>query len=212
MKKAIFAAALLLFTLAGWAQIPAEVTDVMDRCRAVMINGNGLEYESDITASLGPLSTKMHFVLADKGDLSRMVMSMKLMGKDVLVESGFDGTDTWRVHHSSKGDTITITRGNNKEKNAGDFALDCDKKYRKAQMKRKEGYYEITFSEPKEKDTEAKSITLKISDKNYTLREMRSSIHGARVTITIAKIRVGLKDSYFKLDLSKYPNAVVVRK
>ena len=43
------------------------------------------------------------------------------------------------------------------------------------------------------------------------MREIRSSARGAKVTMTITKVRVGLKDSYFKLDLSKYPNAVVIR-
>ena len=46
---------------------------------------------------------------------------------------------------------------------------------------------------------------------DYIMREVRSGARGAKVTMTITKVRVGLKDSYFKLDLSKYPNAVVIR-
>ena len=30
--------------------------------------------------------------------------------------------------------------------------------------------------------------------------------------MTVTRIRIGLKDSHFKLDLSKYPDAVVIRR
>lgn len=79
-------------------------------------------------------------------------------------------------------------------------------------MKHKDGYYEITFSEPKDKKKEAKSMTVKIAEKNYVIREMHTSTRGARMTMNITKIRIGLKENYFKLDLTKYPNAVIIRK
>ena len=211
MKRLFLLLGLLLGIASAEAQIPAEVTKVMNKCRAAMVNPNGLEYEMDMKAGMGPLAMKMHFVIADKGNLNRTAMTMKIMGIEVTTESGFDGTDTWEIEHSSKSDTITITPGDKRKKSKGDLSFDLDKQYRKAKMKLKDGYYEITFSEPTSKDNEAKNVTVKISEKTYIMREVRSGARGAKVTMNITKVRVGLKDSYFKLDLSKYPNAVVIR-
>lgn len=212
MKKLLLLLTFVLGVAGVQAQVPTEVTDVMDKCRAAMTNAAGLEYEMDTKAGIGPLAVKMHFVVADKGKLNRTTMNMKIMGMEVTSETGFDGTDSWEISHSSKGDTITFTHGDKRKKSDGNLNLDLDKKYRKAKMKLKDGYYEISFSEPRDKDNEVKSVNVKISEKNYVMREIRSGARGAKVTMTITKIRVGLKDSYFKIDLSKYPNAVVIRK
>ena len=212
MMKRLFLLLGLMLGIAGvQAQVPAEVTDVMNKCRAAMTNPNGLEYEMDTKAGLGPLAMKMHFVIADKGNLNRTTMTMKIMGIEVTTESGFDGINTWEIEHSEKRDTITITKGDTRKKSEGDLSLDLDKKYNKAKMKLKDGYYEIAFSEPKDKDNEAKSVTIKVQEKNHILREVRSGARGAKVTMTVTKVRVGLKDSYFKINLSEYPNAVVIR-
>lgn len=192
----------------AYAQIPAEVTDVMNRCRAAMSNPNGLEYEMDMKAGMGPVAMKMHFVVAKKGDLSRTRVVTKVLGMEITTESGFDGTNTWEV----KDDTITITRGNTMKKDKGEMNLALDKQYRKAKMKQKDGFYEITFTEPKDSSVEAKSVTVKVSDKNYVLRELRSGARGTKLTMTLTKIHVGLNDSHFKLNLAQHPNAVVIKK
>ena len=203
----------LILGLAGvQAQIPAEVTEVMNKCRAAMNNPAGVEYEMDMKAGMGPVALKMHFVIAEKGNLYRSYMTTKILGMAVSTESGFDGTNTWSVEHRKNGDTITFTHGDNMKKSDGDLDLDLDSQFRKAKMKHKDGYYDITFSDPKDKTSEVKNITVKISDKNYVMRELRSGARGAKVTMTITKIRVGLKDSHFKLDLTKYPDAVIIRK
>lgn len=212
MKKTLLLLLLTLGIVGVRAQIPAEVTDVMNKCRAAMSNPSGLEYTMDLKAGIGPLAMPMHFVIANKGKLNRTSMTMKVMGVEIAMETGFDGTDTWEISHSSNGDTITITPGDKRKENKGDLNLDLDKQYNKAKMKLKDGYYDITFSEPKDKTSEVKSIAVKISEKNYVLRETRSNTRGAKVTMTITKVHVGLKDSHFKLDLGKYPDAVVVRK
>lgn len=203
---------MLLVAVGAWAQIPAEVTDVMNKCRAAMTNATGLEYEMDMKVGMGPLAMKMHFVIANKGKLNRTSFSTKVLGEDIVVESGFDGTDTWEIKHSDNGDSIIFTHGNTRGKSKGDLDLDLDSKYNKAKMKLDDGYYEITFSEPKDKSNEVKRVTVRIVARNYVLRDMRTTARGAKVTMTITKIRIGLKDSYFKLDLSDYPNAVVIRK
>ena len=211
MKRLVNLIAFVFLAFGGvgaQAQIPSEVTDVMNRCRAAMTNVAGLEYEMDMKAGMGPVALKMHFVSAKKGDLSRTRVVTKVLGMEITTESGFDGTNTWEV----KDDTITITRGNTMKKGKEEMNLALDKQYRKAKMKQKDGFYEITFTEPKDSSVEAKSVTVKVSDKNYVLRELRSGARGAKLTMTVTKIHVGLHDNYFKLDLSKYPNAVVIKK
>jgi len=206
---------LLSFTLglaAARAQVPADVTAVMDRCRAAMTNSTGLEYEMDMKVGFGPLSMKMHFIVANKGNLSRTRHTTKILDLEAVAESGFNGTDTWEIKGSLTDDTIIFTPGDKRKPSEGDLDLTLDKQYRKAKMKHKDGCYEITFSNPIDKDNAARKATVKISDKNYTLREMRTSASGAKLTMTITHIRVGLKDSYFTPDLSKHPNAVVIRK
>ena len=211
MKRLLILMALAMGMAGAQAQVPAEVTGVMDKCRAAMTNAAGLEYEMDMRAGVGPLTMTMHLTVAEKGTLKRSAFTSKIMGIETFVERGFDGTDTWEIKHSDNNDTIFITPGDQQEKGKASPSLDLDTKYNKAKMKLKDGYYEITFSEPKDKKNEAKSITVKISAKNYTMRQLRSSVHGATVTMTITKIRVGLKDSHFKLDLAQYPNAVVIK-
>jgi hypothetical protein len=209
MRKAIlFVVAMLLGAVGVRAQIPAEVTAVMDKCRASMVNPNGLEYEMDIKAGVGPVAMKMHMVVAEKGKMSRTIFSTRVLGNDIVVENGFDGTDTWE----NEGDTITITRGDHRKKNKNVLSTDFDKRYRKAKMKEKDGYYVITFTEPKDKDNEAKSVTTWLSMKSCMMQELKTTAKGASVTMKVTKIRTGLKDDYFKVDLGKFPNAVVIKK
>lgn len=211
MKRLILFLVLTFSIVAAQAQIPADVVDVMSRCRTAMTNPAGLEYEMDIKTGMGPLSMKMHIVSAEKGNLHRMKLTMKFMGVDIVSESGFDGTNTWEVKQSDPRDTITITSGDKSKKGDKELSFDLDKQYNKAKMKLKDGYYEITFSEPKDKSSKVKSVTVKISEKNYTMRELKTTASGVKATMTVTKIRVGLKDNYFKLHMSKYPDAVVIK-
>ena len=208
----LFAFMLAMGLAAVQAQIPAEVSNVMNKCRAAMSNPAGLEYEMDMKAGMGPVSMKMHIVSACKGKLRRASVTTKLLGVEVVSMTGFDGTDTWEVKQGTNCDTVIIERGDKKDKGSEALELDYDKQFTKAKMHHKVGYYEITFSEPKDKSSEVKSATVKVSDKNYALREVRSGARGAKITMTITRIHVGLNDSHFKLDLSKHPGSVVVRK
>lgn len=213
MRKAIlFVVAMLLGAAGVRAQIPAEVTAVMDKCRASMVNPNGLEYEMDIKAGVGPVAMKMHMVVAEKGKMSRVLFSTRVLGQDVVSEVGFDGTDTWEIDRSPKADTITFARGDHRKKDKNVLSTDFDKRYRKAKMKEKDGYYVITFTEPKDKANEAKSVTTWLSMKSCMMQELKTTAKGASVTMKVTKIRTGLKDDYFKVDLGEFPNAVVIKK
>ncbi len=212
MKKLFLLLALLLDLAGVQAQIPAEVTEVMDKCRTAMSNPAGIEYKMDTKVGIGPLSLKMKFVVAEKGALNRIRMTTKILSMEMTTESGFDGTNNWELKHTDKGDTIILTKGTANKSNDGELDLDLDRQYRRAKMKTKNNQYEITFSDPKDKTSEVKSVTVRISANDYTMREVRSGLRGAKVTMTISKIRVGIKDGHFKPPLARYPDAVVIRR
>ena len=79
------------------------------------------------------------------------------------------------------------------------------------EMKEKGLYYVIDFSD--RIDPEApKKMTVKIAKNNYNLREVVMNDKGPNVTLTVTKITHGCSDKWFKLDMNRYKNAVVVRK
>ena len=212
MKRVLMLWVLVVLSVFGvQAQIPAEVTEVMTRCQTAMDNPNGLEYTMDMKVAIGPVTlTNSQRVIGGKGEKHRTSMTMKIVGMEVTIESGYDGKETWVMNRVTDKDTVRISKGNKMKSDDG-VDLDMAKDFKKAKMKLKNGYYEIEYSDPIDKSSEVKRIVFKVSAKNYYLQEMRTSAKGAKVTMTITRIKVGLKDDYFKLDLSKYPNAVVVR-
>jgi len=212
MKKFLFTFLLALGMTGAYAQIPAEVTTVMNKCRQTFATTAGLEYAMDMKTKLGPVTIMdMRFVIANKGDMSRTKMIVKVLDQEVTSESGFDGKEAWEIKRSKGHDTIIFSQ-KKKDDGVSDFSIDLDKEYRKAKMKDKGDYYEITFSDPVDKKSETKKITVKISTKTYRLLEMKTSARGANVVMTFSKYRNGLKDDYFKINLSQYPKAAVIRK
>ncbi len=214
MKKLLLTmAAIMLAAITLQAQIPAEVTNVMNKSRAVMSNPAGLEYTLTIKTNMGPVTLfSMNSVMGEKGERKRVRTDMKALGVEIVSESGFDGTQYWEIKHNPDADTIILSKTSTQKKNESDVDFNFDKKYKKAKLKQKDDYYEIVFSEPKDKAEEAKSVTVKVSSKNYYMREIKTSARGAHLVMSFSKYRIGLKDDYFKIDLSKYPKAVVVRK
>ena len=51
-----------------------------------------------------------------------------------------------------------------------------------------------------------------VDKEKYYFREMKTKTKGATITMRMTKMKIGVSDDAFKLDLKKYPNAVVVRK
>ena len=113
MKKVFFLAVISIFTFYFSlcnAQIPAEVTEVMDKCQAAMKNPKGLEYTMDMKVAMGPVTlTNSRLVMGSKGDMDRALVTMKIVGVEVTMESGYDGNETWEIMNTGKADTITIT-------------------------------------------------------------------------------------------------------
>lgn len=212
MKKILLLVVATVVAMASvGAQVPAEVTEVMNKCKAAMSNPGGLEYTMDMKFSMGPVTlTNSQLIIGSKGEMNRTVMTMKIMDHEIMFISGYDGNETWEVQRFANKDSINIIKGK-KDKDDEGVDLELANGFRKAKMKLKDGYYEIDYSDPIDKKSEIRKLSVKVSAKNYYLREMRTSVKGAKVLMTITKVKIGLKDDYFKLDLSKYPNAVVSR-
>ena len=191
------------------AQIPADVAEIMKKSDAAMSSTNGVEITMDMKTSLAFVTlTNINIVMGSKDDKFKALMSFSLLGTDIKMESGFDGTQEWVATK----DTVYITQTTSPDNNDNGADLGIYQNYKKAKMKVKSDYYDIDFSDPIDKKSEAKSVNVKVSKSNYQIKEMKMSVKGAKATITIKKVKKGLSDNYFKLDMSKYPKAVVVNK
>lgn len=210
MKKILLmAVAAIMVAMSVQAQVPAEVKDVMSKCRKAMSNPAGMEYQMDIKSYMGPVKlTTMHLQIGSKGVKEKNIVTMSVLGQEITMESGFDGTQEWKADE----DTVVITKTTKKSNAESDLRLGLDSQYKKARMKVKDDCYEIVFTEPIDPKDEAKKVTVKVDKKTYYIRELKTGARGATVDMVVSKIRIGLKDDYFKLNLSKYPTAVVVRK
>lgn len=209
-RKILFLSlAMIMAVLSVHGQVPSEVKEVMRKCEAAMSSPQGVEIDMNVKTSLAFVKMmNMRLVTGEKGSKSKALMTMSILGKEVTIESGFDGEQEW----VATDDTVTITKTTTKGKGDSELNFNLANEYKKAKMKLKNGCYYIDFSEPVDKKNEAKSVSVKVSKKDYWLREMKMSMKGAKATITINKVHFGLKDDYFKLDLSKYPKAKVIRK
>ncbi len=199
----------MMALVSAQAQIPADVAEIMKKSDAAMSSTNGVEITMDMKTSLAFVTlTNINIVMGSKDDKFKAMMSFSLLGTDMKMESGFDGTHEWVATK----DTVYITQTTTPDNNDNGADLGIYKNYKKAKMKVKSDYYDIDFSDPIDKKSEAKSVNVKVSKSNYQIKEMKMSVKGAKVTIIIKKVKKGLSDNYFKLDMSKYPKAVVVNK
>lgn len=221
-------AAILLFCGLTYvnAQIPADVAEVIRKSNEKMSNPAGLEIDMNMHISVLFIKGNMSTKLWTKGDKSLMKATMKILGQVTKMEEGFDGTLQWEYEGfelsekfkekaQKKGkelkDTLKITKTSAKHKTDNTVDFDLDKQYRKASMELKDKYYVITFRDPIDKE-DPKKATVKIDKDNFYIREMSVRQNGAKMTVTVNRVKVGVSDAVFKLDTSKYPGAVIVRK
>jgi outer membrane lipoprotein-sorting protein len=215
MKKILVMVAVAIMTaMSVQAQIPAEVKDILEKCAEKNHHSGG--YELDMKLHVGAVIASMNgtMKMCMKGEKSFSVIQMKVMGHEIYTETGFDGTQTWRYSKAAddeERDTLTITKGALKKKDKFAIDMGLDMKYKKAKLKTTDKHYEITFTEPLNKETPKKSI-IRIDKNKYLLHEYETKVSIASVKMTVTRIKYGVSDNMFVLDPKKYPNAVVVRK
>ena len=212
MRKIVLLILVLCATMMVQAQIPTEVKTVLEKCGKVMENPRGLMIDMKMHMSMSVLSFNGTMKLYSKGEKSLMTMTMKLMGKELLTEEGYDGVQEWTYTSEFGKDTLVIKKAAKKSKGDYDLDFDLDKEYKTAKMKVvKDRYYEVTFTNPISKDV-PKSSVMVIDKNNYSFHEFRVKEGMLKMKLTATKITVGVSDQIFVLDLKKYPNAKVIRK
>ena len=200
------------------AQIDPQVIEVLKKSQEKMSNPHGTEIEMTIEVTLMVKLTGMKIKCSEKNNKMRMFVESKVLGQEMTVETGFDGQQEWEFMHSkddddgkARRDTLTIRKTTQKPKNENTIDFGIYKEYKTAKMKLSGQYYEITLTNPIKKDSPGK-VVMKIDKDKYYFREMKTKVKGVTMTMTLTKIKIGVSDDVFKLDLKKYPNAVIVRK
>ncbi len=196
------------------AQIPQEVKKVLATCNEKMSNPAGIEMDMKVSAGMAFVKFNTDVKMYSKGEKSFMQMTAKVLGKEIKTESGFDGVTEWDYKRkiSSKGaDTLTISKPKKKPKSEYDIDFDIDKDYKTAKMKTKGGCYEITFTNPIDKEMPKQTVMLINKNTGY-FHEMTAKQSGVAMKMTVTKIKVGVSDSVFKLDMNRYKGAKVIRK
>ena len=213
MRK-LLTIALLLLSMVSQAQIPAEVKDILQKCGEKSHHSGGTEIDMKLHVGAVIASMNGTMKMYKKGDKSFSVVNMKVLGREIHTEKGFDGTQEWiysKASHDDERDTLAITKSAKKSKDKYSINLGLDKEYKKAKLKTTDKFYEITFTDPLKKDTPKKSI-IRIDKDKYLLHEYETKVSVASVKMTVTRIKYGVSDNMFVLDPKKYPNAVVVRK
>ena len=205
-------------SMSAQAQIDPQATEIMRKCEKVMSNPAGMEMTMTVEARMVVKLSGMTATVAMKNEKSRATMVMKVLGREVRTEEGFDGTQEWSYRHidlKKKGkevkDTLTIKKSAKKSESDYDIDFNMDKDYKTATVKVSGRYYELTFTNPVKKD-DPKKVVVKIDKDKYYFREMKAKQSGVSMTMTVTKIKFGVSDDIFKFDPKNYPNAVIVRK
>lgn len=81
------------------AQIDPQVTNIMRKCEKVMSNPAGLEMTMTIEARMVIKLSGITATVFEKNGKSRATIVMKVLGREVRTEEGFDGTREWSYRH-----------------------------------------------------------------------------------------------------------------
>lgn len=219
LTKMIMAAILMICgSMSAQAQIDPQATEIMRKCEKVMSNPAGMEMTMTVEARMVVKLSGMTATVAMKNEKSKATVVMKVLGREIRMDEGFDGTQEWSYRHidfKKKGkevkDTLTIKKSAKKSESNYDIDFNIDKDYKTATVKVSGRYYELTFTNPVKKD-DPKKVVVKIDKDKYYFREMKAKQSGVSMTMTVTKIKLGVSDDIFKFDPKNYPNAVIVRK
>lgn len=219
LTKMIMAAILMICgSMSAQAQIDPQATEIMRKCEKVMSNPAGMEMTMTVEARMVVKLSGMTATVAMKNEKSKATVVMKVLGREIRMDEGFDGTQEWSYRHidfKKKGkevkDTLTIKKSAKKSESNYDIDFNIDKDYKTATVKVSGRYYELTFTNPVKKD-DPKKVVVKIDKDKYYFREMKAKQSGVSMTMTVTKIKFGVSDDIFKFDPKNYPNAVIVRK
>ena len=218
MKRILMMVAVTMLAVVNiQAQIAPQVVEVLKKSQEKMSSPHGTEIDMTVEVTMMVKLTGMKIKTLEKNDKMRMYVESKVFGKELMVETGFDGQQEWDYTHrkddeaKARRDTLTIKKTTKKPANENAVDFEIYKNYKTGTIKLDGKNYEITLTKPVKKNLPSK-VTLLIDKEKYYFREMKTKAKGATITMRMTKMKIGVSDDAFKLDLKKYPNAVVVRK
>ena len=89
----------MMATVIIHAQIDPQVIEVLKKSQEKMSNPLGTEIEMTIDVTLMVKLTGMTIKCSEKNNKIRLFMDSKVMGQELMVETGFDGQQEWRYMH-----------------------------------------------------------------------------------------------------------------
>lgn len=216
MKKVrvLLLLAMMLMSTGLQAQVPQEVSKILAECSKKMDHPSGMEIDMKVSAGVSIAKMNMNIKMFTKGEKSLSQISMKLLGREIYSESGYDGVQQWEYKKAFKKDavdTLTISKPAKKPKGDYEIDFDLDHEYSKATLKTKGDFYEITFTNPKDKELPKRAVML-INKKNGYFQEFSAKESGVTMKMTVQKIKIGVNDQVFKFNQNKYAKAKIVRK
>ena len=213
----MLAAILLCGTLSTQAQIDPQVTQILKKCQEKMNDPRGVETTMTLDVGLVVKIMSGTITTVEKGNKMKAMTTMKIMGKSMTMETGFDGTQQWEYEHSTNGkgkkDTLFVTKTTQRPTTEHALNFNLDKVYKTAKAKLNGQFYELTFTNPIKKDWPKKQV-MKIDKDKYYFNEVKSKEEksGATMTMKLTKIKIGVSDEAFKFNPKNYPNAIIIRK
>lgn len=216
MKKVrvLLLLAMMLVGTGLQAQVPQEVSKILAACSQKMTHPSGMEIDMKVSAGVAIAKMNMNIKMFTKGEKMFSQLSTKILGREIYSESGYDGVQLWKYKKAAKKDavdTLTISKPTKKPKGDYEIDFDLDKEYRTATMKTKGDFYEITFTNPKDKELPKRAVML-INKKNGYFQEFSTKESGMTMKMTVQKIIIGVSDQMFKFNQNKYAGAKIVRK
>lgn len=213
---------ILLFTImtavSAQAQIAPKVIEVLKKSQQTISNPQGTEVDMTVDVTMVVKLTGMKIKTLEKNNKMRMYTESKVLGKELAIEAGFDGQQEWEYTHwkddedaKARRDSLIIKKTTKKPKYENTVDFEMYKNYKVGTVKLNGQNYEITLIKPIKEKLPSKVVMLVDKDK-YLFREMKTKTKGVSVSMKMTKIKIGVSDDAFKLDLKKYPKAVVVRK
>ena len=207
----LMAAVLTLTAMPARAEIAPEILRILQRSDEVMSNQGGVRMDMSVKVSMLVFSFNMNVLMMEKDDKSKAAITATVLGKEVKSEEGCDGVQAWEYKKGllkGERDTLILSPC---EKSEYSVDMSVHEDYENAKMALKKGVYEITLTDPKDKEMPKKTI-FRIHSESFHPLSMEIKDSGLTMVMKINNITFGVPDEAFVLNMADYPDAVVVKK
>ena len=99
MKTLVILVVTLMATANINAQMAPKVIEVLKKSQEAISNPQGTEVDMTVDVTMVVKLTGMKIKTFEKNNKMRMYTESKLLGKELVVETGFDGQQEWNYSH-----------------------------------------------------------------------------------------------------------------